>query len=185
MDYNVLALIKHLLKHFILLSVSIINIQITCDNPFCRFHSSYWRAIEVYFNQTTRCLNCYATLLTPPSIHRISDGEAGDPGLHVSDEVESTCEELDNPDANGCGKTGVSTVTDQDYWHYTEGTGGPLKFAFIWWHSTVRWRSQSAVSYLPRNVSWGSSSWQGEIDDGQMTVLFPAYSYLTIYKLPI
>lgn len=119
-------------------------------------------------------MNCYTTLLTAPSIHHISDGEAGDPGLHMSNEVESTWEELDNPDANGCGKTGVSTVADQDYWHYTEGIGEPLKCAFIWCHSTVRWRSQSAVSYLTRNVSWGSSSWQGEIDDGQMTVLFLA-----------
>lgn len=125
-----------------------------------------------YFNQTTRCMNCYTTLLTAPSIHHISDGEAVDPGLHMSNKFERTWEELDNPDTNGCGKTGVSTVTDQDYWHYTEGIGEPLKCSFIWWHCTVRWRSQYAVSYLTSNVSWGSSGWQGEIDDGQMTVLF-------------
>lgn len=165
--------------------MGIIYIKNTFYYTFCKSHSSYWGAVTVYFNHTTRCVNCYTTLLTAPSIHHISDGGAGDPGHHMSNKVESAWEELGNPDANECGKTGVSTVIDQDYWHYTEGTGEPLKCAFIWCHSTDRWRSQSAVSYLPRNVSWGSSSWQGEINDGQMTVLFLAYSYLTIYKLPI
>lgn len=165
--------------------MGIIYIKNTYNNTFCKSHSSYWGAVVVYFNQITGHMNCYTTLLTAPSIYHISDGKAGDPGLHMSSEVESTWDEIDNPDANGCGKTGVSTVIDQDYWHYTEGTREPLKCAFIWWHSTVRWRSQSAVSYLPRNVSWGSSSWQGEIDDGQMIVLFLTYSYLTNDKLPI
>lgn len=165
--------------------MGIIYIKNTFYYAFSKSHSSYWGAVTVYFNHTTRCVNCYTTLLTAPSIHHISDGGAGDPGHHMSNKVESAWEELGNPDANECGKTGVSTVIDQDYWHYTEGTGEPLKCAFIWCHSTDRWRSQSAVSYLPRNVSWGSSSWQGEINDGQMTVLFLAYSYLTIYKLPI